>query len=220
MSLILDALKKSEAERLRGQTPSLLSPLPSTPGEKQTHTKSGLPWIIVLVLLIAILVIGFFYIKEKAIGPSSSAPIASDQPPAPKNVVEPIKKLTPTVPVPMSAPVPVEKPVPPIATVDQSVKVMPEVTLLPNETSATVNEQEAAPRMASLSEMSAEQRQQLPVLKLSMHVYSPEISKRFAIIDGQRVNEGSVIGSAVVEQIRQDGVVLLVQGQSYLLPRP
>jgi general secretion pathway protein B len=53
-----------------------------------------------------------------------------------------------------------------------------------------------------------------------MHVYSTEASKRFAIIDGQRVNEGSVLGSALIEQIRQDGVVLSVQGQSYLLPRP
>ena len=53
-----------------------------------------------------------------------------------------------------------------------------------------------------------------------MHVYSSESAKRFAIIDGQRVNEGSVIGAAVVEEIRQDGVVLSMQGQSYLLPRP
>jgi len=76
------------------------------------------------------------------------------------------------------------------------------------------------PRIASLSEMPSEQRQQLPALKLSMHVYSSEAGKRFAIIDGQRINEGSMLGSAVVEQIRQDGVVLSVQGQSYLLPRP
>lgn len=71
-----------------------------------------------------------------------------------------------------------------------------------------------------MAEMPVDQRQQLPALKLSMHVYSSESGKRFAIIDGQRVNEGSLIGAAVVEEIRQDGVVLSLQGKSYLLPRP
>jgi len=83
-----------------------------------------------------------------------------------------------------------------------------------------VDQTEAAPALANLSDMPAEQRQQLPPLKLSMHVFSMDAGKRFAIIDGQRVNEGGLVGSVVIEQIRQDGVVLSVQGQSYLLPRP
>ena len=108
---------------------------------------------------------------------------------------------------------------PPVAVVTPS-PIVP--TKTPEISQAPASVPEAAPttRTASLSELPTEQRQQLPTLKLSMHVYSPEASKRFAIIDGQRVNEGSVLGTAVVEQIRQDGVVLSVQGQFYLLPRP
>jgi general secretion pathway protein B len=218
MSLILDALKKSEAERMRGQAPNVLSPLPSMPSQKQVQIKSGLPWMIVIALLIAILVIIFFNMKEKAVGTPGAVPVPTDQAPAAESAEPTIKVFAPEVTTPI--PEPVEKPLPPVAAVSPPAKQAPEEMPVPNQAPALVNEPEPAARIASLSEMSAEQRQQLPTLKLSMHVYSTEASKRFAIIDGQRVNEGSVLGSALIEQIRQDGVVLSVQGQSYLLPRP
>ena len=217
MSLILDALKKSEAERQRGQTPNLLSPLPSASRETQTNTKPGLPWLIVAFLFIVILVIGFFYLTEK----NQDSPVVM---PAPVNevsqqatAVEPIKTEQTIAAVP--APAPIEKPDPAIIAAPAATNPasMPAPVTEPSPDSV---EPEPATRIASLSEMSAEQRQQLPTLKLSMHVYSTDAGKRFAIIDGQRVNEGSVLGNAVIEQIRQDGVVLSVQGQTYLLPRP
>jgi general secretion pathway protein B len=57
-------------------------------------------------------------------------------------------------------------------------------------------------------------------MKLSMHVYDPDPARRFAIIDGQRVTEGSQLGSATVVEIRHDGVLLDVSGRRVLLPRP
>ena len=220
MSLILDALKKSEAERQRGQTPNLLSPLPSTPRQAQTNTKSGLPWMIVIVLAVAISAIGFFQIKEKMDGASAHAPGVATEVTQSITTEAPEKPEAAATAAPTPAPAPVEKP--DAATTIAAAPVVASRPALPTQTEApqAVAEPEPVERIAGLSEMSAEQRQQLPTLKLSMHVYSSETSKRFAIIDGQRVNEGSVLGNAVVEQIRQDGVVLSVQGQSYLLPRP
>jgi general secretion pathway protein B len=79
------------------------------------------------------------------------------------------------------------------------------------------DELEALPPIAVLG---AGERSALPPLKLSMHVFGSDSGKRFAIIDGQRVTEGSVLGAGVVEQIRRDGVVLNVNGRRILLPRP
>lgn len=219
MSLILDALKKSEAERLRGQAPTLLSPLPAVESHSRASEKSRWPLLLVIALLITALILGYFYTKKQpAIQPSTvteainetaeQTPATIDQPPmvvAPKPA--PIQETTIAPPAIATAPTP-------------SAAALPGITPQINEAPSIIPDATSTTRIASLAELPTEQRQQLPTLKLSMHVYSTEASKRFAIIDGQRVNEGSVLGSAVVEQIRQDGVVLSVQGQSYLLPRP
>jgi general secretion pathway protein B len=63
-------------------------------------------------------------------------------------------------------------------------------------------------------------RAALPPLKLSMHVWSEAPNARLAIIDGQRVMEGSAVGESIVTEIRRDGVVLEIRGRRYLLPRP
>ena len=63
-------------------------------------------------------------------------------------------------------------------------------------------------------------RGSLPPMQLSMHVYNTDPARRFAIIDGQRVSEGSQVGSAIVLEIRRDGVLLDVSGRRVLLPRP
>ena len=214
MSLILDALKKSEAERLRGQTPTLLSPMAAAPSRARAGEKSRLPLQVLIVLLIIALILGYFYTKTPATSsPPALAPAVNEESRPVLAMIDP-----PVVAAPKPAAI---KPAasPPVAVVTPS-PIVPTATPEISPAPASIPEATPATRMASLSELPTEQRQQLPPLKLSMHVYSPEASKRFAIIDGQRVNEGSVLGTAVVEQIRQDGVVLSVQGQSYLLPRP
>ena len=226
MSLILDALKKSEAERQRGQVPNLLSPSPAATTYYSAQKKSPLPWMILAAVLLVALVFGFLYMKsgddetpDTSIAtatvisqplnasPETTAPtVAVADTVSPANLPEPIaapaspvSQTPPTKPPSPFASPPIPEPVKPAA---GTVEPLPE------------------PRIAGMAEMPIDQRQQLPALKLSMHVFSSESSKRFAIIDGQRVNEGSLIGPAVVEEIRQDGVVLSMQGQSYLLPRP
>lgn len=69
-----------------------------------------------------------------------------------------------------------------------------------------------------LAELSTTDRQQLPPLKMSMHMWGAEAGKRFAIIDGNRVGEGDRIGDAVVAAIDQDGVVLAWNGIRLRVP--
>lgn len=64
------------------------------------------------------------------------------------------------------------------------------------------------------------QRQGLPALKMSVHFYNRDVARRFVIIDGQRLNEGGVMGQELwAREIRPDGVVIEYRGVYFLLPR-
>ena len=93
----------------------------------------------------------------------------------------------------------------------------PAMPALPAPAPTDDSDSESLPSIAVLS---ASERASLPPLKLSMHVWNSEPGKRFAIIDGQRVTEGSTVGACIIEQIRRDGVVLNISGRRVLLPRP
>lgn len=95
------------------------------------------------------------------------------------------------------------------------------------ETAAAPPREPAAPAPSSpysassplrLSDLSTADRQQLPPLKMSLHMWGAEAGKRFAIIDGNRVGEGDRVGDAVVAAIDQDGVVLAWNGIRLRVP--
>ena len=69
-----------------------------------------------------------------------------------------------------------------------------------------------------LIDLSPGEREQLPALKISMHMWGPTPAQRFAIIDGTRVGQGDRIGETVVEEIAADGVVLNWHGRRVALP--
>lgn len=63
-------------------------------------------------------------------------------------------------------------------------------------------------------------RKELPELKMSMHVYSAAPAQRFVVLNGNRQVEGDELGGDVrVSEIRKDGVVLIFQGQRFIVPR-
>ena len=134
-----------------------------------------------------------------------AAPIpapAADTFPAPANPAPTPASASPREPV--AAPVPAIAPAspPPPATATASAVVAPGGT---------------AP-LLSLSDLSADERRQLPPLKMSMHLWSPDPARRFVILDGHRLVEGDRVGAAVVERIADDGVVLAWNGYRLRLP--
>jgi general secretion pathway protein B len=256
MSLILEALRKSEAERRRGQTPDLLTDaIPVAPAARRAPPN----WTVLLPVIGAALITLLLVVwwlrpaaepvsNRDAVREASTDGRAVDEsaaPPPPNTAtVQPQPSLSPPVirsPAPASAPA---TPTPPAAA--------PSVAMAPSPTTATtrapapvaaepkppmpspaqVASLEPPPTPAStnppafaspdapvkLADLSSEDRAQLPTLKVSMHMWSPDAASRFAIIDGTRVNEGDRVGEATIEAIQQDSVMLSWHGRQIRLP--
>ena len=63
-------------------------------------------------------------------------------------------------------------------------------------------------------------RKSLPELRLSMHVYMADPSRRFVVLNDSRLTEGEKTNDEIfVREIRPDGVVLEFQNQRFFYPR-
>lgn len=145
-----------------------------------------------------------------AAGPTTAqAPVPVAAPASPPNAVA----VTATPP-PVTSPEASEPPASPTASASTGTPTDGATPSLPGAPtrSATGN------GVLRLSDLGTADRQQLPALKMSMHMWGPDSSKRFAIIDGNRVGEGDRIGESVVERIDQDGVVLAWKGLRLRVP--
>ena len=205
MSLILDALRKSEAERRRGQSPDLFAPSAAAP-----LREAGRPRTWPLLLLGAMLLGSAWLIwdsGEDARSARERGPAAQD--PATSGTVLEDPEADAGAPAPTRAA--------PAVTATSPAPTAPSIQQPPPQAALPPPAEEALPPVAALD---AATRASLPALKLSMHVYADEPARRFAIVDGQRVGEGALLGSGRVAQIRRDGVVIEVNGRRVLLPKP
>lgn len=264
MSLILEALRKSEAERRRGQAPDLRTELPPV-APPRAHALPRWRWAVPALVLLAL---AWLLLARPGTEPeqdSLPAPAATTVPggsldpggradqaagppgaeramaaarrdaaparPGARLVIEPDAGAAP----PASAPRPPEpEPAPPAPALDAAAAGRPVtpagagVTAAPSTPAPTLPAPPPAPapaaaaattpatapgaRLLALSELSPEERRQLPPLKLSMHMWSEDPARRFVILDGQRLAEGDRAGPAVVDAIRSDDVVLAWNG--------
>jgi general secretion pathway protein B len=228
MSLILDALRKSEAERRRGQAPSLYSQ--SAPLSTRRRPAWQVPLAVAGVALL-LLAAGVYWLGddepvtkqelvEEAEAPSlvpatetTGAPATA--PPPPAAAPAPI----PATPATVGAPGVDALVKPPPTTPRDAPPTAPAIAATPAPPAPSPAEPAEEP-LPPVAVLDPSMRGSLPPMKLSMHVYNADPTRRFAILDGQRVTEGSQIGAAIVLEIRRDGVVLDVAGKRVLLPRP
>lgn len=254
MSLILEALRKSEAERRRGQAPDVLADMPEA---QATASRTAPAWLWLLPVVVALLVALWFVQQRRDAGPGDAKAQPAErlaaspaQPPEP--VLPPVRRLTPppaaqpqpppavasTPPMPNAAPVQATRmqptalptaPAGPHAVPVTPPPVMSPGTALPTgperTTERTPTAQPSAPmdatstsQVVSLSGLSTAEREALPPLKISMHLWNADPARRFVILDGNRVVEGDRIGDAVVKAITSDGVILDWRGQRIKLP--
>lgn len=249
MSLILEALKKSEAERRLGHAPGLLTPMPAT----RRRPRSGA--MAMAALGIAVLVAGTSAWWLSRVAPEEgSISIAPDVPTANRQpasipvavVAAPSISLPETVPqAVVAAPVdtmplprdpefdsvereslPVAaKAIPPSAPVvgpaspsPVAIAALPPVEAPVSEATSDDNVVDDLPR---LDQLPASEREALPTLKLSMHVYTDSPASRFVLIDGRRYGEGENLAPSLqLVEIRRNGTVLDFNGRRFLLQRP
>jgi general secretion pathway protein B len=217
MSLILEALRKSEAERRRGVTPNVYAELPPSPRTRPT----GIPTWAWLLFAGAVLLIALWLVRGTTPLTPAVEPVAASTTPKPKPAtLPPVSRLSP---VPAAAPAVVSKPVAPPQAV--SVTAPPQAAVIEPAPRATpplaATVAVAAPvdtGTLQLSDLSVAERKALPTLKLSMHMWNDDPAQRFVILDGNRLHEGDRIGDAVVTAITADGVVLDWNGRRLKLP--
>jgi len=234
MSLILQALRKSEAERRLGQAPTLLSPMAALPiTSNRGWRRLGYGLALLLVAALAWWLGQRGQHREAAV-PANIAPLAAPAPPpstrpqlpAPPALVEsgaisgrpaatlptPVATVKPSLP---ASAMPAAQP--PAAT--QAMPPAPHTE--PAPTSATEPAPAMQPPPLHLAALPAAERQGLPALRITMHVFAAQPAQRFAIIDGHRVAEGALLGDGVVlTEITRAGVILDLHGRRVLVARP
>jgi general secretion pathway protein B len=241
MSLILDALRKSEHERQREAGPALAT-VPESRTERRTPK-----WLPALVVLLALNIVVLAAVLWRHSGPaagpatvpvtSAPAPAVAPPEPAPQGASGPAGAATVATPLPLpekpprhevrplTTELPPAAPAPSAAAARQaggdsaaaSAGSAPAATATPGDSTATATEDARLPRFADLV---VRGELNVPHMHLDIHVYSGDPAERFVFINMRRYNEGNATQEGPkVERITRSGVVMSHQGQRFLLTR-
>ena len=197
MSYILEALRRSQAERERGRVPGIDAQ--PAPAEPPAGASRALPMVWVasamgLLLLLAAAVAAAWWTRQPpraAVG-VNDGPVRSQ--PAPAPAVLPPTILPPTIlpqavlPQVVSAPPPAVLPAPRAEA--------PPAEASPPLPSAAPGAP-AAPRPLAIAELSADQRRDLPAMVIGGSIWSDNVGNRFVIVNGQVVREGEAAAAGV-----------------------
>jgi general secretion pathway protein B len=230
MSFILDALKKSEAERSRNSGPILLE-------LRQAQPRPRLPWwaVVIGVALVANLgVLGYALLRPDP-PPAATEPVMAPAA-APAAQAPAAQSPAPVAVVPSAA---VVQALPPVVAADPGAGgVLPDPALAqtplpamdPDDLPAIAPRQMPppatnAPRPAAGSELGLPTMAdlvgagvRLPDLRLALHAYDPVPASRYVLLNSTRLREGEVTPEGLrVEQITETGVVLDFRGRRFML---
>lgn len=212
MSFILDALKKSEADRQQ-QAGGEFSNVPSSSGEPQSFKWL---WILAILLLVNFAVLLGILMRDDEATPAEEATQPAEQAPAvetpaPQAQAEPSfeeKVAAARRNQPPPTEVPDEQPAGPV------VAPQPEVVSRPASNVTT------APLLPTFDELRIAGTLQMTDLHLDIHVYADDPAERFVFINMNKQRENSKLAEGpVVREITTDGVILEHQGSTFLLPR-
>ena len=216
MSLILEALRKSEAERRRAVVPDLLAE-PAVAAPVATTTPQRWPWI-AGGLAIAVL-LTWYAMRDRGTAPITVVPVSdtrvAEQPvQAPTTPAGP-QRTAPALRRPLVvAPAPVAPPAAPKPDPVTDIPALPP----PPRVEAKPAPPVAIDMTERVSDLGNDERKQLPPLKLSMHMWNDVAAQRFVIIDGTRLRVGDRLGAVVIADIQPDGVLLDWNGRALKLP--
>ncbi len=222
MSFILDALKKSEAERQRQQAPGLMDAGIAAPRAQLPLWALGLG----ILLIVNVVVLGVIVLRRAPAPPAATAaPLAR----LPRNTAPEAPAAEPSPPSPPHfSPLdngPVYAPEIPVdagaadATATRAQRPPP-AAQAPARAQARVDAAEDNEVLPEISALNLSGNQALPDLHLDVHVYATDPAERFVYINMRKYREGNVLAEGPsVEHIRRDGVVLAYHGLRFLVPR-
>jgi len=260
MSLILEALRKSEAERQIGRAPGLLTPMAMATAQ-HSDRRWWLAGSLAVLLVIAIALAWWLGRNgQSAANGANQSAIASEPTPAagtppldpPAAVVAATtQEQTATAPdavdpasPPATRPLPAagpsdfpsdpdfestereSLPLPAPASAPAATVVEPVDPAVPAEVpvSAALPATPPAaegPAATPFRTLTESERAGLPPLRLSMHVFNAEPSRRFVMIDGRRRAEGDTLAAEVkLAEIRREGAIVDIRGRLVLIERP
>lgn len=215
MSYILDALRKADAERDRGNVPGIHAQ-PSFGGVIPTRAQpAAKPWLWLAAgaLAVGIVAAMAWYL----IGPSPAAVVSTPAvvAPAPLAVAPAVIAPVPVAPAPVAVPpLQATAPKPEAAIVARKPKPAP----APEPATATVDTKPAAAaeKVYTLAELPDDIRRQLPAINVGGSMYSSKPADRVLIINGQVLHEGDRIApDLTLQQIRLKGALLSFKGYRY-----
>jgi general secretion pathway protein B len=227
MSLILDALRKADAQRERNPARGIhAQPMQASSQARQLdrHQRRLGLWSAAAALGAGLLALAVFQLTGP--GPTPVAPngpvalspvpaaIQSNQTPqvAPGTSAAPASELLPA-PAPAVPALRAATPAAPVAATAPSASRAAASPALPASPASTAA---ARDRVLSVSELPAEVQRDLPRLVISAGVYSDNPAQRLLIVNGQAVAEGAEPAPGVLlEQIRPRTAVLKYRGYRY-----
>lgn len=206
MSLILEALRKSEAERRRGASPDVAVELPPAPAARGRAVPAWVPPAIAAALALAMLAWWWSWRDAPAaVEATRAAPAGAPQAPAPAVVARNPPAPEAVAIAPAAGPPPAVAVVPPPP---------PDRALPPAPPAPAASLPTPAPGVADIDDSG------LPPVRLSMHMWDPSPARRFVILDGQRMAEGERRGDLAIVAIERDGVVIERDGRQARVPLP
>jgi len=197
MSYILDALKKSEAERSQTRSVSLLDRTSETIREP-----SKVLILFALILILNAIVLGIWLVRSDSaekVSPNVQdvSSSSSDTGQSASSRIEPNGMFQASNTSPASQ------------KFDTTGSVQPRLTQFRQE----------SVRRISFNQMTSKQREDFPELDISTHIYSTDPDLRAIVVNGEKVLEGGAIGDSMkLISITEEGMVVEYQGVQVIIP--
>lgn len=214
MSYILDALRKSEAERRQGRVPDLGQQVQMVHKPKSRPSALAV-WVAVGLMLNALVLTAVFW-PEPAAQQTGDGPAAGASTPAEPEETPPVEDTGPVEST--SAELPDQlTPAPPASTLrERPTIIVPSQTLVGERTPPGPVGAASGPA-PHLVEMPLAFQKSIPDLVFNSHLYASEPSSRRVMINSQYLRAGDVFSGMRVERITEEGVVLSKGGRSFRL---
>ena len=240
MSYILKALQRAEAERNRGATPGLNTPVLPAVAEPASEPRRALPWALAGGAAMGCAALAWWLWptepQREAAAPVAAVPTPAPAPapvsaaPAP---VAPVTQAVPPAPIVAAPPVATPAPAPVAAAsapLPRPAGAMPAQPAATARATPPAQVPAAAPavpptpaaanppaaQVVTLAELPPQLRQALPPLNLGGGIYSPEPANRLLIVNGQVMREKAQIApDLVLESIGPRAAVFKFRQQRF-----